>query len=1168
MLLFLSELKKSFLANRNVILPLALLIVSLGAIPVILSSAAPPTGFQTTLVASGLNGPAGIEVAPDGRVFILERTGTVKIVKNGQLLVQPFVTLPSIASGDRGLIGIDFDPDYGVSNNWVYFYYTGLDLLNHIVRFDASNDIGQNGPFEIFATQSPSQQLHVGGTIQFGPDGKLYFAVGDNGYPPNAQDLSNPHGKILRINKDGSIPTDNPFYGQAGKLGSIWAYGFRNPWRFQFDTQTGTIYGADVGDFTWEEVNKITRGANYGWPVHEGVCTANCAGYTNPVHTYAHNGQSASVTGGPVYRSSMFPAEYRGSYFFADYAQGFIKRATLNPDGSFSQVYDFDNAAGAVVDMKTAVDGSMYYITYFPGRLYRISHNQSNPGPTAIATASVTHGAAAPLTVNFSSAGSVDPNGDPLTYTWNFGDGSTSTAANPSHTYTTKGAFTVDLTISDSANTAQATPIVIQVGQPPVVTIATPAANSTYKAGDTITYNAFATDAAGFDLNDANIVTDIIFHHDTHTHPFIDNQIGRVGSFTIPDTGEAAANTWYEIAVSASDASGVSTTNSINIYPQTVNMTYQTQPAGLNIQLDGVPHTSPYTVPQVVNFKREINAPATQTASDGTVYTFKQWSDGGTIRHFLVTPATNTTITAIYEPAGTFVGEYFNNQNLSGSPTLVRSDTQVNFAWGLGAPAPTLPVNNFSVRWTKNQHFVEGRYTFTTGTDDGVRLYIDGRLVIDKWQDQGVTAWTHTEYLQSGPHEIRMEYYENSFDAAAQLSWVASTDQSPPTISGWRGEYFNNKSLSGTPTLIRGDQLIDFDWGLNAPAPSVNPENFSVRWSKTEVFESSTYRFRLVSDDGIRMYIDNQLAFDAWNDHGVRTDTFEKTLTAGPHDIRVEFYDSGFDAVAKMSYTKITGPPVETTYSATYFNNMTLSGTPVVSRSEPVVNNDWGLSAPAAGVNADQFSARWTKQILTVAGTYKFTVTGDDGMRLYVDNVLLIDQWKDQSTTTYTFNVSLGTGNHDIRFEYYENRFDAVAKMSYAATNEPPQTPPGAEPLWQATYFANKTLSGAPTVTQNEPKIDYYWGSAAPVAGIPADVFSVRWTKTHSYAAGSYMLTATSDDGIRVFIDGNLTLNAWTDHGATTFTAPVTLTAGSHTIVVEYYENTHDAVAKFSMVKL
>jgi glucose/arabinose dehydrogenase len=227
---------------------LALITTGLTSTPL---AAAPPGDFQTSLVlGDGLDGPSGFEIAPDGRIFILERAGKIKIVKDGELLPTPFADLPSEDTGDRGLIGIAFDPDFGVSNHYVYFYYTGHDLLNHLVRFSAAEDVATDGPLELFRTSSPSTLLHVGGSIRFGPDGKLYFAVGDNGYGPNAQDLSNPHGKILRINRDGSIPADNPFAGQPGKLGAIWAYGFRNPWRFQFDSATGRLYGGDVGDFT------------------------------------------------------------------------------------------------------------------------------------------------------------------------------------------------------------------------------------------------------------------------------------------------------------------------------------------------------------------------------------------------------------------------------------------------------------------------------------------------------------------------------------------------------------------------------------------------------------------------------------------------------------------------------------------------------------------------------------------------------------------------------------------------------------------------------------------------------------------------------------------------------------------------------------------------------
>ena len=165
-------------AGRHFIL-LALALFAVGAIAAAPAKAAPPTDFVTqTIVDEGLDGPSGMDIAPDGRIFVLERRGKVKIIKDGHLLPTPFVDLPSQDTGDRGLIGIAFDPDFGISNHYVYFYYTGLDLLNHLVRYSADEDTATEGPYELFHTTMPSNLLHVGGSIRFGPDGKLYFAVG------------------------------------------------------------------------------------------------------------------------------------------------------------------------------------------------------------------------------------------------------------------------------------------------------------------------------------------------------------------------------------------------------------------------------------------------------------------------------------------------------------------------------------------------------------------------------------------------------------------------------------------------------------------------------------------------------------------------------------------------------------------------------------------------------------------------------------------------------------------------------------------------------------------------------------------------------------------------------------------------------------------------------
>lgn len=1270
-----------------------------------LSVAAPPPDFQKSLVVGeGLNGPSGFEIAPDGRIFVLERSGKIKIVKNGQLLPTPFADLPSEATGDRGLIGIAFDPDFGVSNHYVYFYYTGHDLLNHLVRFSAAGDVGTDGPYELFRTASPSQLLHVGGSIAFGPDGKLYFAVGDNGTGEKSQQLDNPHGKMLRINKDGTIPSDNPFVGQSGKLGAIWAYGFRNPWRFQFDSANGKLYGADVGDFTWEELNRIEKGRNYGWPVHEGECLSNCTGFTDPIHAYHHDGSSASVTGGPVYRGTMFPSEYRGSLFFGDYADGWIKRAVLNADGDVTSVHDFDNQAGSVVDMKVAPDGSMYYITYYPGALYRVSYNTTSHAPIATATADQAKGLQ-PLTVQFSSAGSEDPDGDPLTFEWDLGDGTTSTEPNPAKTYTEKGVYTVRLRVSDGQETSLAQPIVIQVGIPPTLTVAAPTEGALYRAGDTITYNAFASDAAGFDLDDGAIKTEIRLHHGSHYHPFAGPLTGRAGSFTVPTTGEASADTSYETKVTATDTNGLSTTKTVEIRPRTSQLTLDTSPPGLGLTLDGVPVSTPHTMTGVEGFKRDLVAPNTAVAADGTPLHFAGWSDGKSIRHTITTPEEDASYTATYKPSAPFTGTYYDNQTLAGTPVLTRQDPEIDFVWDSGSPDPAVPADRFSVRWSKTQYFGAGRYRFTTVADDGVRLYLDGKRVIDrfdgpantefshvadlgtgehtiemeyventggalatlkwdstleqpvdsyrahywnsppgvneipdsapdlvrdedvidhdwgsgspashisvdrfsarwtrtlslapgeyeftvtaddgvrlfldgvpvidKWEDQAPTTYSARLPLDGGPHSLVMEYYENGGAAVAKMNYLQVGDLPQPSV--YHGEYWNTAEGDSSPVIPtrapdfeRDDPEIAFDWASGSPAPAINPDYFVVRWTRTEVLSAGVYRFSGASDDGIRVFVDNEPIVDMWQLQNAPYSA-DKVLSGGSHVIRVEYFEARSGARASFGYQRVGDiVPVGDVYSAEYFANTELAGAPALTRTDTEVDFDWGNGSPGGGIPADNFSARWTKSTVLAAGAYKFTVTGDDGVRLFVDGVLILDEWIFQAPTTYTVPRQLGEGTHVISLEYFEATGGAVARLAYELTDETPPPPPPPPPpanAFRAEYFANPTLSGVPVLVRDDAAIDFDWGNGSPAAGVPTNKFSARWTRTNTYEAGRYRLRVTGDDGIRVLVDGALVIDGWKDQRPTDYVTEVPLTAGEHTVVVEYYERNGGAAARFS----
>ena len=253
-------------------------------------------------------------LAPDGRVFIAEQGGTIRVVKAGVLLPTPFVTLTVDSAGERGAIGVAIDPQFD-TNGFVYVHYTvpgsgGAAPHNRVSRFTASGDVALSGTEFVVVDLDPlsSATNHNGGAIHFGPDGKLYIGVGENATSSNAQTLANRKGKVLRLNKDGSIPTDNPFFGTAsGANRAIWALGLRNPFTFAFEAGTTRLYINDVGQSTWEEIDLGVAGSNYGWPTTEGV-TSNPA-FRSPLYVYGHGSGpmlGCAIAGGAFGRAGAF----------------------------------------------------------------------------------------------------------------------------------------------------------------------------------------------------------------------------------------------------------------------------------------------------------------------------------------------------------------------------------------------------------------------------------------------------------------------------------------------------------------------------------------------------------------------------------------------------------------------------------------------------------------------------------------------------------------------------------------------------------------------------------------------------------------------------------------------------------------------------------------------
>jgi glucose/arabinose dehydrogenase len=340
-------------------------------------------GFAETNIASGLSSPTAMEFDPSGRLFVTEKAGTMEIWQNGAQVNANFFTgnpLTVNSAGERGLLGITFDPDY-TNNHFLYVYYTATTpaIHNRVSRFTANTagtQVVAGSEVILFdLTNLSSATNHNGGAIHFGPDGKLYFAAGDNANGANAQTLTNVLGKIMRINSDGSIPSDNPFFSTAtGQNRAIYVMGLRNPYTFTFQPVTNRMHINDVGEVTWEEIDVGVAGANYGWPTTEGVFNqSSFPSFTEPLFAYNHStgypvGQA--ITGGAFYNptTQQFPSDYTGDYFFGDYVAGWIKRIDLTT----LQVNDFATAANGPVDLRVRPDGSLIYVSINDGAVRRI----------------------------------------------------------------------------------------------------------------------------------------------------------------------------------------------------------------------------------------------------------------------------------------------------------------------------------------------------------------------------------------------------------------------------------------------------------------------------------------------------------------------------------------------------------------------------------------------------------------------------------------------------------------------------------------------------------------------------------------------------------------------------------------------------------------------------
>ena len=678
------------------------LVVMPGGVP----ATAVPAGFTDTLVTN-VSGPTEVDWTPDGRMLITGKSGQLRVFDDGQLLATPALNLGTrvCTNGERGLVGLAVHPQFG-QNHYVYLYYTYNKFanscpesivdgpVNRLSRFvlPDSNVIDPGSETVLFETPPMYRDHHTAGDVKFGKDGHVYVTVGDSG----AQSLGWPQdpgklaGKIVRVTDSGGIPAGNPFTGPgtarcnvggvppagsaAGtKCQEVFSLGFRNPFRFAHDPNASGVryFVNDVGQHSWEEISEgPVAGGDYGWPVREGPCakdsTTDCgpapSGMLDPAHWYQHGPDGAAATAGAFVPNGVWPAEYDGDYLFADYVFGTISR--LRPGGArclscapptsgwsttlFSPV-------AQVVSMRFGPyqgTQALYYVSRDNSQVRRIAYSGSvNRAPQAAADAAPTSGPV-PLAVTFDASRSSDPDGDALTYAWDFqGDGTVdSTSVSTGHTYTTPGTRTATLTVRDPSGAQDTVTVQIDAGNSaPTPVIETPADGTTFAVGDRLVLHGSATDPEDGALADSSLSWEVLRHHATHTHPFLEPTSGNDVAITAPEPEDldAAKDSYLMVHLTATDSAGVTSTTSRRLDPKFVDLTFETAPAGLRLDVGGESITGGTTVRSWENYALLASAPD-QTDASGRTWVFDSWSDGGVRQHAITTPATAASYTATF----------------------------------------------------------------------------------------------------------------------------------------------------------------------------------------------------------------------------------------------------------------------------------------------------------------------------------------------------------------------------------------------------------------------------------------------------------------------------------------------------------------------------------------
>lgn len=624
-----------------------------------------PPGFTMHTAVSGLRIPTDMAFLPNGDVLVTEKgsgfnaegTARVRLVRQGVLEKEPILEISTSVQIDSGLQSIALDPDFAQNGYFYLWHATGEGSpgwdgkpVNRLTRYtyDLVTRSVDAASAAIILDDVPWNQIHNGGGLIFDDAGNLFISTGDTAGPldparNNAQDYESLGGKLLRIRPQPqggyTIPQDNPYVGMSDYRPEIYAAGFRNPFRMTRRPSDGALFLNDVGLDTWEEINRVEPGANYGWPAREGPCQLATKGpdcepapaeYTDPVFAYPLPETGGAVTTMAFYEGTTFPEAYQNKVFFTDFNNRLLFTADLTQSVA---TYDgFATETGMYVDME-ATSSTIYMLDLTGGAIVNLVYDGAGNQPP-IPQLSVTPVLGkAPLTVTLSAEGTYDPDDLGLSYRWDFGDGTEPVETNEfviQHEYMTDGNYEATLQVFDlrgGESEILNEEITVYSGPLPsvVVDIQQELGRLRYQGGDEIRFRV-AREGGTIDLDPVEpYMWDIDLHHNEHTHPVVADYVSDSVTLNIPAESHALEpDIWYEVRLVMKTEAGITVHAANEVHPDLVNIELTSWPGPTALKINQLRQPAGTILPVIINQSYELEAPAS-LVYDYNVGVFDYW---------------------------------------------------------------------------------------------------------------------------------------------------------------------------------------------------------------------------------------------------------------------------------------------------------------------------------------------------------------------------------------------------------------------------------------------------------------------------------------------------------------------------------------------------------------